>query len=76
MQNLSEIDYEVSLLQIRRQVPLIPDICHGSILEGNSDVRSCNLMCLKHLIRSRTVTNQSNIFSFMRARHVPSNHII
>ena len=57
------------------------------LLDGNSEigaqVRSniCYLNCIKHLIRSRAVTNRTptprkDQFSFMHAQHVLRYHII
>ena len=52
------------------------------ILDGNSEIRNkiSYSICLRHLIRSRVVTNlffflRKNFFSFMRAHHVLSYHL-
>ena len=47
-------------------------------LEIGAYVRSdvCYLICVRHLIRSRLVTNRKDLFSLMRAQHVLSYHLI
>ena len=55
------------------------------ILGGNSEISAhvkkklCNLICLRHLIRSKAITNhifflRKDIFSFICAQHVLSYH--
>ena len=46
----------------------------GAHVRGNL----CNLICLKHLIRSRAVINSyGNLYAFIRAQRMkPRNHIM
>ena len=51
------------------------------ILEGIGNLEiarkeRCFLICLKHLIRSKAVTNRQYIFFFMRAQNVLRQHNI